>query len=165
MAIDFITLTELVNEAVDIILNDTAAGGSNDFCQTEYGKDLYIFSGLDLLKQPTEDDSPYVVVFRDDESVGEAVANYRYRLGFEVAVTDDRETTPDPRILKQLGEEKVEELAHLIYDVLRREMPCNANVDDMELSIDSSSYPMFVAGMVLGFNIPKPIGTSVPLGL
>jgi len=164
MAIDFITLSELRNEAVDIILNDIAAGGSNDFCQTEYSKDLFIFNGLDLQKQPTQDDAPYVVVFGQDESAGEAVATYRYRLGFEVGVEDDRNTTPDPRVLKQTGEEKVEELAHLIYDALRQNMPCNANVDDMELAIDPTGYPLFVAAMAIGFNIPKPIGSAVTLG-
>lgn len=161
MAIDFITLTELLDTAVDIILNDTTI---SSFCTTEYGQDLFIFSGLDLQNQPGETDAPYVVIFREDENLGEAVGTWRYRLGFEVAVNDDRNSNPDPRILKQLGEEKVEQLAHLIYDALREGMPCNANVDDMDLVVDSTGYPLFTAAMILGFNIPNPIGTSVPIG-
>jgi len=160
MAVDFITLTDLVNESVNIILNDTDI---STFCTTNYGDDIYIYNGMDLSNLPGEGNTPYVIIFKDAERIGESVANYRYELGFQVTIEDDNVDSSTPRVEKQLGEERVEELTLLIYDALRREMPCNGNVDDAEIMIDNSQHPLYTGMMVIGFNIPKPIGSSVIL--
>lgn len=160
MAINFITLTDLVNAAVTIILNDSAI---SSFCTTNYGQELYIYNGMDLANLPGEDNTPYVIIFKDAERIGEAVSNYRYELGFQVTIEDDNVDTSVARVEKQLGEERVEQLTLLIYDALRREMPCNGNVDDADIMIDNSQHPLYTGMMVIGFNIPKPIGSSVIL--
>lgn len=162
MAIDYITLNDLVEEAVAIILADTAGGGTNDWCQTNYSADLKIYNGLDKSLQPSEHDAPYIVIYREGQQLGEAMGMWHYRLGFEVGISDN-ETTVTGRVTKQVGEQQVEILTHMIYDLLRNEMPCNANVDEMLMEVDSGTYPLFTAMMIITFNIPKPIGSALGL--
>jgi len=160
MAIDFITLTNLVDSSVSIILNDASI---SSFCTTNYGQDIFIYNGMDLSNLPGEGNTPYVIIFKDAERIGEAVSNYRYELGFQVTIFDENIDSTTTRVEKQLGEERVEQLTLLIYDALRRDMPCNGNVDDADIMIDSSQHPLYTGMMVIGFNIPKPIGSSVIL--
>jgi len=163
MAVDFITLDELVDECVTLIGNSTPI---NDFCQNNYTKSIMIFKSLDQYKLPEESDAPYVAILKDDMNAGEATNVWTYQLGFDVAVNDTTETTDtvgNSSVVETLGEKRVEELSNLIYDEIRQNISCNANVDEMRIVLDDTQYPLYTAVMVLRFNIPKPIGAVLGL--
>ncbi len=161
MAVDYITLDELVEQCVTLIGNSTAI---ENFCQTNYTKSILIFKSLDQYKLPKESDAPYVAILKDDMNAGEAVNQWTYQLGFDIAVNDTTETTStvgNSSVIEILGEKRVEELSNLIYDEIRQNIPCNANVDEMRIVLDDTQYPLYTAIMVLRFNIPKPIGAVI----
>jgi hypothetical protein len=161
MAVDYITLDQIVDECVTLIGNSTAI---NDFCQTNYGKSILQFKSLDQYKLPTAEEAPYVAILKDDMDAGESVNTWKYQLGFEVGVKDiNTETTTigNSSVVEVLGEKRVEELTNLIYDEIRQNIPCNANVDEMRMMLDDTQYPLYVSIMVLKFNIPQVIGAVI----
>lgn len=163
MAVDYITMDQIVDECITILANSTAV---ETFCQTNYTKSLLIFKSLDQYKLPKESDAPYVVLLKDDMDAGEAVNTWKYQLGFEIGINDTTETSStvgNSTVIEIEGEKRVEELTNIIYDEIRQNIPCNANVDEMRMVLDDTQFPLYISIMVLRFNIPKPIGAVIGL--
>ena len=161
MAVDYITLDQLVDECITLIANSTAI---NDFCQNNYSKSLFIFKSLDQYKLPEVSDAPYITVLKDDMDAGQSVNEWNYQLGFDIGLEDTTEnssTIGNSTVLEKNGERRVEELSNLIYDEIRQNIPCNANVDGMRMVLDDTQYPLYTSVMVLRFNIPQVIGSVI----
>jgi hypothetical protein len=163
MAVDYITLDQLVDEIISIIGNSAAV---ETFCQTNYSASLMMFKSVDHYKLPNEDECPFMAIMKDEFDAGESVATWRYQVGLEIGVNDTSTTNTtigNSQVIEIVGETKVEELTNIIYDEIRQNIPCNGNVDGMTMLLDSSQHPLYTAVMVLQINVPQPIGGVVGL--
>lgn len=135
------------------------------FCNDNYEREIAIFDSPDDQTLPSEEDCPFVTIYRNEMMLGEAVNSWGYSYEIVVAVSDETvdESLIDDLIVKQNGVRRVEELSFLIYDAITKNMPCNGNIDEAKLDIDESQHPLYIGFLDLTINVPQVIGAQVLL--
>lgn len=164
MAVDYITLTQLIDEMITIV-RDTAGTGAaiETFTQAEYSATTKCFDHPDAYNAPGEGDVPFVAFYRNRHAMGESVSQWVYEIEAELGIVDDTQNTTDPNITKQNGMIKLEAYKDLVYDAIRQNIPCNANIDVSDWEPDGTTHPLYVGYLTFVINIPKVIGGVIGL--
>ena len=163
MAVDFITLSELVDESISIIKADDAI---NDYIRDEFYGELKIYDSVDVLNMPSIDDCPMIIFNKISHAMGEAQQSWIYTISAEFAIENEKiSESTDGTVVTQDGVGNAEKLGYLIYDALRLGMPCNGNLDRVDMQLDTDSHPMYSGGLLMQFTILQPIGGTPVLGI
>ena len=164
MAVDFIKLNDIVDE-ITTYLRDTAGVGAaiETFCQANYSSTITVFDQPDATDPPGETDAPYVSIYRNGLSMGEEVATWRYELELEIGVNDPSVDNNTANVYKQTGIRNLEELSYIIYDVVRTNIPCNANITEAELDLDETNHPLYLGYLKVIISVPQVIGSVIGL--
>ena len=164
MAVDFITMSQLIDQMITII-RDTGGDGAaiETFCQSNYSTSVKVFDNPDGYELPGQDDCPFVCIYRNRMNFGESVNQWIYEIELEIAVNDPAKDTGTTNVVKQTGVRKLEELVNLVYDAVRLNIPCNGNIDGADLDIDETQHPLYIGYLTLRINVPQVIGSVIGL--
>lgn len=163
MSIDFITMDNIVDHIIDIIIDDAKGADIETHLQEKYTKSLHIYDNPEAYDMPGENEAPFMCIFRDEHSMGNAQDEWMYRIDVEVAVNDDSKDTTNSRVTKYLGVRNLATLVYLIYKALSDYLPCNADIDACNFEVDETQHPLYIGYVTFIIKIPQVIGARIGL--
>lgn len=159
MAVDFITMTQLVDHTITVLQADSDI--ATFLTANSYGAISY-YDNPDAFDPPGSDNVPFISIYRHNQGAGESVGEWSYVLEFEIGLVEGDRTTVS-NVIKQTGIRKVEEFANTIYAALRDGMNCNVIVDVADMEWDETAHPLYIAYLGVTIRIPQLIGASISL--
>lgn len=164
MAVDYITMTQLIDSMIGII-RDTAGTGADieTFTQANYSKTTLCLDQPDTYQPPTEQEAPFVAFYRNRMGFGEAVSAWTYEIELELGIVNDTVDTATSNVVEQTGSRQLEEYKDLVYDAIRLNIPCNGNIDVATWEPEANTHPFYVGYLTFVISIPKVIGSVIGL--
>jgi hypothetical protein len=152
-----------VNDILELFATKLAASTALDaWCQTNFGKDLTIFLGVDVREPPGKAFAPFVVLQPGPAQEGDEVSMFSYQVTVDWCIVQE-ETTVTGNVRRIKGLELCDDMGRLILDELR---PASVNVtlSTWNYTVEQVEFfPMIMAGLDLTLNVPHLIGGSISL--
>jgi len=160
MAVDFITMTQIVDHIYGIL---SASTDISDFLTVDnsYGS-LTVYDNPNGFSPPSEAEAPFISIYRDKCTQGERVNEWIYKVELEIGLKDSATNTVGDKV-EQTGLRKVEEFGNLVYAELRDNMNCNIEVSVADIEWDETSHPLYLAYYGLIIRVPQVIGAQINL--
>jgi hypothetical protein len=158
--------TIAINEILETFVNALAADTAlNDYCQTQFAKDVTIFMGYNGETPPAVTDCPYIVIYPDQKVEGADENIYKYTIPADWAVANETQTTSG-KIVTLAGIGQCDAMGQLILACLNNvsaEHPIvTANYRIAATKPEAAAlHPQTAGQMKLTINVARSIGAAV----
>lgn len=159
MAVDFITMTQIVDHLYSILSSSTAI---STWLSTEGYGTLKIYDNPNGFNPPAGSDAPFISIYRDKLTQGESTNEWAYAIELEIGLKEEGRNTVADKI-EQTGLRKVEEFGNLVYAELRDNVNCNIAMDVVDIEWDETAHPLYLAYYGLTIRVPQVIGVQINL--
>lgn len=132
-----------------------------DFCQSKYGKNLKIYSGMDEKRKPTEKDCPYAVIMPGTKFEGAGNPEYKYMISIAWCISNESPAAVLDDDVTQPGTSESDELGQLILAAVAEINP-SYPVSDIDYDIEPLDYiPQYPGRMHLTITAPVVMGAKL----
>lgn len=148
-------------QALNLLANIAVAINENldliEWAQTNYGRALKVFSGIDAKNPPHDDEYPMVELVPLDDQDSMNAKHHVRRIGLTLGIHDSEETLVGYNGLAiQRGIVRLEELCRWVFAAVSGADLEGGYIDSVVLHRDPEpDFPYFMAGMEIQINKPR----------
>jgi hypothetical protein len=159
-----IKLFQIADKVANILKTDAAFLA---YVRDLYGKyEVTCLRGEFSLNRPGLENCPFFQVLEDVGAFGDGKPRHHWQVTILFGINDEevkKNDSIDGVIdIQQIGLRRVQEWAHLAIQALRENMPCNGEIDDMELIVMDKN-PLMLCELTCLIRMPNIIGADLEL--
>jgi len=158
-----VKLMEVVAVFRDLVKNDTDI---ETFCQTNFGKSITIFTGLQR-QFPSDEDSPFVAFLPDMKSGGCEAESFSWSFSCVIGLLNDNYSDLGNGAIEWEGLYLIDNLSELISESFKN-LPSDYNISadivNFDMIDNDEMYPLATCDLSVAINMQNVLGVeNIPL--